>query len=193
MPVWGFLALFFFYGDAAVTPQAMVKEFGLLSLSLLCITFIIGPLSFLFSPVFNHLKVYRKYLGLSGFFAGVIHVSLVLFYYYHLNFSIFFDIQNPRYLSIFLGVLGLLILCIISISSIDHIKGFLGYGKWKAIQTTGYLALLAIMEHFILIETKNGVFAIKKPLGQVIFLFGFLVILVRFVVFLLVEFRRKET
>ncbi len=191
LPVWGFFILFFWYGDAALTPQAMVKLFGLLSLFLLCVTFAIGPLSFFVSSVFSHFKVYRRYLGIAGFLAGVVHAALVFIYYYHLNFSVFVDIQNPRYLGMFMGLLGLTILFLLAVTSIDRIKGWMGYTRWKILQTTGYLALLAVMEHFILVETKNGVFMIQKPFGQGIFILGFVVILIRFIVFLLVEFRQR--
>ncbi len=191
MPVWGFLILFFFYADSAVTPPAMVKLSGLLSLFLLGITFLIGPLSFLASSLFNHLKVYRRFLGDWGFLAAVIHVVLVYIYYWHGKFSMFYDFKNPRYLAVFMGLLGLMILFSLAVTSIDRVKGWMGYTKWKMVHTTGYLAMLAIMEHFILAETKNGVFIIRKPLGKALFVFGFIVILIRFIVFLLLEFRER--
>lgn len=75
LPVWAGALLFIFYSNMVISPQSMVKLTGLLALFLLGITFVIGPLS-LFSRYSNHLKIYRKYLGVTGFFVALLHATL---------------------------------------------------------------------------------------------------------------------
>lgn len=160
LPLWIFLLLFFFYGYAQTTPDMFIKITGLLALVLLGITFLIGPLSYFWQP-FNRLKVYRKYLGVSGFFAVLLHVFLSYFFHFNANLSFMLsNSQNEDLLGVYIGFIALGIFLLMAITSTEKAVKLLGLSRWKALQTTGYLALLLVMLHFILMETENGVFTI---------------------------------
>lgn len=186
LSLWVFLLLFFFYGYGEATSLMFNKIAGLLALVLIGITFLIGPLSYFFPVIFDQFKTYRRFLGVSGFLVAVLHAILSFLFYFHGNFSfMLFDPNNEHILGVYLGIIAIGIFLLMAITSTDKAVELLGFKRWKVLQTTGYLALILVMLHFIFMETNKGVFVIKRPLGRVIFVFGFLVLLARIIVFIL--------
>ncbi len=192
LPLWLFLVLFFFYGYGEATPLMFNKIAGLLALILIGITFLIGPLSYVFPSIFKQFKTYRRFLGVSGFLVAVLHAILSFLLHYHGNLSfMLLDPNNEDLIGVYLGLTAISIFLLMAITSTDKAVELLGFRRWKMLQTTGYLALILVMLHFIFMETDNGVFVIKKPLGRMIFVFGFLVLVARIIVFLLTLTKRK--
>lgn len=186
LPLWYFLLLFFFYGYQQVSFSMMNKIAGLLALLLLGTTFLIGPLSFFLPQVFTKLKIYRKYLGISGFVVALIHAVLSLYSYFKMDLAfMLFDGKNEHLLGVWLGILALLIFLSMTLTSTKKAVETIGASMWKKLQTGGYIALALVMAHFILMETNRGLFVIKRPFGRAIFVFGFVVLAARLLVFFL--------
>lgn len=193
LPLWYFLLLFFFYGYQQVSFSMMNKIAGLLALLLLGTSFLIGPLSYFLPQLFTQLKIYRKYLGISGFVVAVIHATLSTVFYFKMDLAfMLFDGKNPHLLGVWLGILAVLIFFSMTLTSTEKAIETIGAANWKKLQTGGYLALTLVMAHFILMETNNGLFVIRRPLGRAIFVFGFVVLAVRLLVFFL-ALRKKPT
>lgn len=186
LPLWYFLLLFFFYGYQQVSWSMMNKIAGLLALMLLGTTFLIGPLAFFFPQIFTRLKNYRKYLGISGFVTAVIHALLSFIFYFKVNlYFMLFDGKNTHLLGVWLGILALFIFLTMTLMSTKKAVEAIGASMWKKLQTGGYLALALVMAHFILMETNRGLFVIRRPLGRAVFVFGFVVLAARLLVFFL--------
>lgn len=184
LPIVLFLIFFQFYNFGKITPSEMVKTTGLLAISLLSITLLVGPLSKIF-PFFNILKIHRKIWGISSFLAALAHVILVFIYYFKFDFFRFIDVASPKYLATLSGILALVILLIVTLTSNKNAIDKLGPRTWKFIQTTSYIALVLAICHFYLIESVNGALVIKRLLGQITFWFSLVVIFVRVAILLL--------
>jgi DMSO/TMAO reductase YedYZ heme-binding membrane subunit len=79
------------------------------------------------------------------------------------------------------GAIALLILMVMVVTSFKEVMKKLGGKKWKAIQTTGYVALLLIIVHFFLVESKAGVGFDVKPLSFLVFAIAVIALLVRII------------
>lgn len=186
---WGFpatlfLLFFAFYNFGKITPSEMVKTTGLLSISLLSITLLIGPLCRIF-PQLDFLKAHRKLWGILSFVIAFTHVSLVYVYFYKFNVLKFFNFSHPKYSGILTGLLALAILFLVTFTSSKWALTKLSPKAWKIIQTTSYLALFLAFSHFYIMETVDGVLTIKRLLGKITFLFVGLVLLLRLLVLIL--------
>ncbi len=184
LPVALFLLFFYFYNFGKISPSEMVKTTGLLSISLLAITLLIGPLCKFF-PVLDFLKAHRKMWGIFSFLTGLTHVVLIFIYFYKFNFARFFNTSSPKFLGTTSGLLALAILFLVTMTSNKLALTKFSPKTWKIIQTTSYLALILAVSHFFLMESTNGVLVIKRVLGQITFYFSALVVLVRLAVFFL--------
>lgn len=181
IPLLLFLLFFMFYNFGKISPSEMVKTTGLLSISLLGLTLVIGPLSKFF-PALEPLKAHRKAWGILSFLIGFIHMGLVYVYFFKFNLFKFIDTSNPKYGGILSGLLALAILLLVTLTSNQKAINRLSPKTWKIVQTTSYLALILAALHFFLMEQVDGVLVIKRLLGQITFWVSLLVIFIRVVV-----------
>ena len=184
VPVTLFFLFFYFYNFGKATPSEMVKTFGLLSITLLALTLLVGPLAAIL-PFFNFLKAHRKIWGISSFLAGLIHGSLVYIYFFKFDLLKFVDSSNPKFFGLLSGVFALTILALVTFTSNKFALSRLSPKTWKLIQNMSYLALILAVSHFYLEEAIKGVLVIKRLLGQITFGFAGLVILTRIAVLIL--------
>ena len=182
--LWGYIN---YYNFGKITSSEMIKTSGLFAIALLSLTLIIGPIAKVF-PSLDILKAHRKFWGISSFIAALVHVSLIMIYDLHLDFSKLIDTSDPDFLGHWAGIGALLILTTVTITSIPKLLHSMNPKVWKVIQTTSYLALILAVVHFYLIESQNGVLVIKRLLGQITFGFAFFAVLFR----LIVEFLPKK-
>lgn len=180
-PIALFYLFFQFYNFGKITPSEMIKTTGLLSISLLGFTLAIGPLCKFF-PFLNFLKANRKVWGISSFLIAFAHVSLVFIYFYKFDLSKFVDTSNPKYPGIISGLLALVILFLVTMTSNKIALTKLSPKTWKLIQTSSYLALILAVSHFFLMESTGGELVIKRLLGQITFWFSATVIAIRVLV-----------
>lgn len=184
VPIFLFFLFFQFYNFGKITPSEMVKTTGLLSISLLSLTLVVGPLSRIF-PTLDFLKAHRKVWGILSFVTAFTHVSLVFIYFYKFDLYKFFDTSNPKYTGILSGLFALGILLLVTLTSTQKAIKTLSPGTWKAIQTTSYLALALAFLHFFLMEQVSGNLVIKRLLGQITFWFSAVVLSLRVVILFL--------
>lgn len=184
LPLFLFLLFFQFYNFGKISPSEMVKTSGLLAISLLGITLIIGPLSRIF-PQFEFLKVHRKFWGILSVLIVFIHIGLVFVYFYKFDITRFVDFSNPKYPGILSGILATFILLLVTFTSNKKAIQYFTPNVWKLIQTTSYLAMFLAVLHFYLMEQVNGVLIIKRFLGQITFGFSVAVILARIIILFL--------
>lgn len=184
VPVGLFLLYFLFYNFGKITPSEMVKTTGLLAIALLSLTLLIGP-ACRFFPALNILKVHRKFWGILSFFIALTHALLIYIFYANYNLTKLFDPTSPKYLGLLAGLISLVILLTVTLSSNKKILNAVSPNAWKLIQSASYLALAFAVVHFYLVESTNGVLVIKRLLGQITFGFAGAVILLRLIVLLL--------
>lgn len=177
----GLFALYFFlYNFGKTTISEMIKTTGLVATALLSITLVVGPLSRFISS-FNSLKIHRKFWGIAAFLVAVVHGGLSLLSY---------GVSDSKLLGFGLGLLAVIVLLIVTVSSHKNIIHRLHPGVWKKLQTASYLAIILAVTHFYVMEQQGGVLVIKRLLGQITFWFATVVILLRIIVYL---FPKKVT
>ena len=184
VPLGLFLLLFYFYNHLKISPSEMIKTTGLLSITLLGVTLIIGPLSAIFTFA-NLARAHRKFWGITSALIGLVHVVLVTIYYYKFNFAPFLNFSSPKYPGLLSGIIALLLLLIITFTSNQKSIRMLSPRVWKAVQTASYLALFLSLTHFYLMESTNGVLIIKRLAGKIVFGFSAAVILARIAIIFL--------
>ncbi|MBI4039961.1 ferric reductase-like transmembrane domain-containing protein [Candidatus Daviesbacteria bacterium] len=181
VPIGLFLLYFELYNFGKFTPSEMVKTTGLMGISLLALTLVVGPIA-RFIPALDILKAHRKFWGVASTTFIAIHLGLVFVYYLKFNFWGLFNTGSPRFLGFAVGDIALLILLIVTLTSNKWALKSLNPKVWKAIQTTSYIALILAVGHFFLMEQVNGVLVIKRLLGNITFWFAAAVVLIRLIV-----------
>lgn len=184
IPVILFLVFFFFYNFGKITPSEMIKTSGLLAIALLGVTLVVGPLSRII-PALEPLKAHRKFWGITSFLVALVHVGLVYVYFYKFDVTKFVNFAHPKYPGILSGILALIILFLVTMTSNNKALTRLSPNTWKMIQTSSYLAMALAVAHFYIMETVDGVLVIKRVAGQITFVFAILVIVLRILVLLL--------
>ena len=156
------------FQDAGHTLKELNKVFALEAIGLISIVFLLGPLSKIWPDKFRRFLYMRKTLGLTGFALAALHgiYSFATFYDLSLENAFF---QNPKMWGIITAVLSLIIFLIMSLTSSKEAVVRLGYGRWKALQTFGYVGLLLALLHFFLLETKPDIGLDVRPFGLLFF------------------------
>lgn len=172
------LLLFTFYGYFEVSMSMANKISALAALALIGIALLLGPLSKLWPNIFQRYKQHRRWLGITGAILALIHIFITLAAYYKLDI---FRILTPsgQYMwGVYAGLAAIIIFCMMALISNKEAVKRMGYHKWKMLQMLGYLAIVLVIVHFLILETKEGVFKVR-PLGYALFIFGILVVLAR--------------
>ena len=131
--IGGGIIYYLFIRSGSFVPSIANKGLADISLVLLGIVLLIGPLSRLYSR-FDLWVNYRKELGILAFFTGVAHVYLSMFVLARRGpFGLF----QSRPLVAYTGLLGLLIMAYLFIISFEKIKTQLGVAKWWKMQYWG--------------------------------------------------------
>ncbi len=145
------------------------KILALGAIGLVSITFLLGPLSKLWPKRFTRFLSWRKFIGISGFAAALLHgiYSIIAIYDLSLDKMIF---SNPNAFGFVTAVIALAIFFVMTLTSTKKAMQQMGYEKWKKLQTTGYIALVLAILHFIILETKPDKGFDVRPYG-ILFLF----------------------
>lgn len=191
IPVIVFLLYFVTYNKFKMTTSEMIKTTGLWSITLLSITLMVGPLS-KYIKFFNYVKIHRKFWGVTSFFVALAHVGLVVYKYYKWDLVATFSFSNPKAAPVWTGMMAVILLFLITITSNKKSMEIMGAKKWKFLQTMSYLALAFVLIHFYLAETKDGVLVIKRFMGKFALGFGALAIVIRSWVFVAVEIAKRK-
>ncbi len=158
----------------------LIRSFGWLSIVLLHVILVIGPLARL-NPKFNIILYNRRHLGVTMFLMGLIHGGFSIMQFHSLGNinpikSVFLSNLQYGSLSYFpfqtLGFLGLLILALMAVSSHDFWLKNLGPKTWKALHMMVYVAYGLLIMHIILGALQNE----TSPVIFGILLFGFVLV-----------------
>lgn len=129
------------------------KAISVSSVGLIALSYSLGSLSKLFPKTFTPLLSARKYLGLVGFSLAAIHVVISLLLFNSSYYPKFFDkigqLSLVGELSMLFGVLSLMVFSVVAITSIPSIAKSLGNKTWLRIQRFGYLGLVLILLHVL--------------------------------------------
>lgn len=157
------------------------------SIILVSATLFLGPLSRIFPKRFEHDLLYRKPLGIAGFFFSALYFLIMLIIIFRFDFMRFFDPLNYfANIYLFLGLITLLALYIISHPrTINEIS----FTRWKSVQGWGYAALIFLLVHFVFVDNS---FFLRAYSGKTVLLFGVLAIAAKFVVIAL-DLRKKHS
>ena len=136
--------------DSVVAFSAMI---------LITFSFLLGPVA-RFVPLFKKQLIERKDYGLIGFSLAALHTVLIVFKMISETDAITFG----AVVSIVFAGIAFIVFLLMAVTSTKKWVKLLGYTNWKNLQRTGYLALLFVAFHVVLLE--NGVF-LNRLTGQV--------------------------
>lgn len=171
------------YFDLSIVNKSVANS----SLLLLGIVLLLGPLCRLYRR-FDKWVNYRKELGILAFFLGAAHVYLSMF---PLARGGPFSLFGAKPLAASLGLVGLLLMFFLFLSSFEKIKNRLGVARWWKIQYTGVrFAAIALLLHMTLLkysewgkwlsgDTGNIAIPSLPPASLLVALFSAFVLLVR--------------
>jgi len=166
------------FKDMANSLREINKVLALASIGLIAISLIIGPLSRMFPRHFAHLVPHRKFIGLTGFAFALFHsvYSALVIYGADINKMIF---ENPKMFGLISGLIALAIFLVMAITSNAQSVKKMGYDKWKAVQTFGYVGLALAALHFALLEIKPDVGLDVRPYGLLFLALPIIALVVR--------------
>ncbi|MFA4820416.1 MAG: ferric reductase-like transmembrane domain-containing protein [Candidatus Aenigmatarchaeota archaeon] len=159
-----------------MTPGVASNSFAIAATFVIGLCFLLGPLSRLKPHIFVPRLKYRKALGLWGFLFAAIHTAGAII----LEFNTI--VSGENFYSIISGIIAFAIFTAMTVTSTGKAIHKMGYQKWKRLQRTGYIAFFLVLIHFTIIE--KGAF-VSRQLGQVLFAFVLLVLLIRILVILM--------
>ncbi len=128
------------------------KAFAIGAMFLMGISFIIGPLARFFPSLRKKIE-YRKQIGLMGFFFALIHI-IVSYFFLSDKFPISWFIENQA--SVIFGVIGIIVLIIVAIDSMNAVARRIGHKKWIFIQRLAYIAFILAAAHIIALGKVPG-------------------------------------
>lgn len=179
------------FNDFDKSLSELNKVSALAAIGLISVAFILGPLSRMFPKTFAKILWWRKTVGLSGFAFALLHsiYAIAIIYQLDLDKMLF---SNPKALGFVSGLIALLILFLMSITSTAEAVKKMGYKKWKMLQRTGYIALFLAIIHFIVLEIKPEKGFDVRPYGT-LFLFIALIALILRILIIFLKLPEKKT
>ena len=173
-----FLLLFFINISSNTLPvlKNVSKASAVTATLLIAVTLFLGPLSRFFPGYFKHDLIYRKFLGLSGFFFALLHALAAFVGTYKADIFLVFSVANPNFYPAVFGAIGLLVLFALAATSTAHAIKKLTFNNWKFLQRLGYLSLVFVVLHFVFVG--NGYF-LKSVAGQALLVFSFMVVVAK--------------
>jgi methionine sulfoxide reductase heme-binding subunit len=153
-----FIGLGIFLQPNATIETIIIRGFGTCAILLLHIVLVIGPLCRL-SPKFLPLLYNRRHLGVTTFFVGAVHAGFSVFQFHALgsvNPFVSVLVSNTRFTSIadfpfqVLGLIALIILFLMAVTSHDFWLNNLTAPIWKLLHTLVYFAYALLIGHVAL-------------------------------------------
>ena len=184
------LVKLFSFQDAQYSFRELNKVAALAAIGLISIVFIFGPLSRLWPNVFARYLVYRKPVGLTGFGLALVHAIYSAWEFYGFDMTKMFS--SPSFLALVSGIIALFIFFLMTITSTQNALRYIGYKKWKALQTCGYIALLFAIAHFFIIESKPATGFDVRPYGLLFFYLAIAALILRLLIILVKAPERKR-
>ena len=151
--LFDFLLFYFQYTNQNLE-SSLIRSFGNAGLTLVSAALIVSAV-FKWWPRTAQFWRVRRYLGVSGFFFAAAHGLSVLTFNLNWDLSVLFFSFNPFRNAMIFGVIALLILLVMALTSFDRIMQ--GYPKnWKRIHRFVYIAFLAAILHSLIMNPQSG-------------------------------------
>lgn len=129
--------------------------------------------------------IYRKHLGLIGFYFGALHMLLILFSLSkRVNIFNYF-LSEGHFTPFIFGYSALLIFTMMAFISNRYAAHELGGKRWRQFLRVGYIGLIFAVVHFYLLSAGRW-----SPVGIVVLVFVSVVLLLR--IALEISVRRKK-
>jgi len=122
------------------------KAIAIASSLLFSFSLVLGPLRRLTGKFRKAIRL-RRTLGVTAAIFMVLHVALSLFFVEKFDLSYY----SQNWLSIVFGAIALVGFLLLWATSYQGAVDRLGQGRWKCIQTTGYIFLLLIILHIVVL------------------------------------------
>lgn len=189
-----FLVTFVFYAyysEWVFSAREMLKLTGLVAIILFSMTFAVGPLS-KFMEWANAWKVFRKYWGECAVIVSAVHIVLAIAVRYKWDIGLMISTRNPYWIGFYFGLAAFLYFLFMTVISNQYSMQKLDH-RWKQLQSLGYVAFVFTITHFFLLEMKNGIFIIRRPLGRVAFAIAVAVVVLRLYVWIWAKLTESKT
>lgn len=187
MPLW--LSLIILLLAEQPTTHGLNRVFALSGLAIVGITFLIGPLS-KYSKRINRLKIYRRFLGVSGFVVLLLHIIISFWQFYSFDLGLMLSPANPLLAAVVSGIMCFLIYLAMTLTSTNAAMRRMGR-NWKLLQNTGYLAMVFSMTHFAWTQLGLRGIVASNLVAWAVFIMGLAVILARVYVHILSMRKQK--
>ena len=176
------------------------KAIAVTAVVLIGISYLLGPLAHISPKKFVPKLYLRKYFGLCGFGLAALHsfISLLIFSpsYYPKFFNEANKLTLEGELSMAFGIIAFFIFLIESITSLPSVEQKMNEKDWKLVQRTGYLALVLIMMHVLLMGIgtwlKPETWHYMLPMSLISFIIIAYVLLMRLIVIILPQGKIKK-
>lgn len=146
--------LLYAYTSYAKTPNVLNKSLADASIILIALSMWMSSLSYFFNFADKKL-IYRKYLGLVGFAFGILHITQVL-----PAFTSLFTAQAWQHgipWAFLTGLFAIILLTIMALVSNRFSMTKLGIQTWRTILRMGYLVLILIWLHILLLKSPRWI------------------------------------
>src|SRR3989338_1962759 len=163
---------YFIYREFPVNISFINSVFAFSAVYLIAMSLLMGSLGRFFPKQFSKYVHDRKTYGLFGYALAGIHVLLASY----LLLSETREIFLADIMSLAVAAVAFVIFTIMAFTSTSSWIKSLGYENWKNLQRMGYIAIVLVVLHFLLLE--KGVF-ISRLTGQVASLFVLAVLVLR--------------
>lgn len=147
------------------------------ALAIIALVMLIGPLSRLYPKLFMKYLYVRKPAGIIGALLALVHCAYSVQEFYGGDLVALASYATIRIAVVFC-LISSIILIIMTLTSTQAAVKAMGYGKWKVLQTFGYLALIAAAAHAFFLNYQAG-FADTRPIEWAIMSFAVLVVAAR--------------
>lgn len=139
--------------------QTLIGTSGML----FCLSLGLSSLNFYFPLHFGSKVIYRRYLGLMGFYVSLVDLGLLLtleHQYYVFGFA-----ENLFTPDLLLGGTAMAIFTLMALISNDEAIAVLGPKHWRNLLRLGYLALLLLVARAFVIEGTGWNLWLLDPQG----------------------------
>ncbi len=171
--IMGILAWYYFiFRGFAVSVSFVNSVVAFSAVFIIGLSFAFGPLA-RFIHFFRPWLVYRKDFGLIGFALAALHIVLVVPMML-LEETREFNFGDVASLAV--AAVAFMIFLLMALTSTAKWVEKLGYDNWKNLQRMGYIAIVLVLFHVVLLE--KGVF-LTRIIGQIAIGFVLVVLLLR--------------
>ncbi len=151
----------YFHWSRGLLFESLVRSFGLTGSTLFACALFSSAL-FKWVPKLASKWRFRRYLGVSGFVCISLHVFFALHWYFKYDLVSIFTPLNPFVNPVMFGVIAFPIFMAMAMTSSDWAVATLTPKRWKTLHRFVYIAFLASIFHFALLE--RGIL-LRMPFG----------------------------